>query len=263
MNDAGPPDEPDGPDGSAGRAYTIAALAEAITDGELQAVGRMPRASNATLLSVVTTEIDGDELELPVVYKPRRGERPLWDFPQGTLCNREVAAFVVAEALGWNCVPPTVLRDGPYGVGSVQLFIDEDPAVDVISWVEDGDERLQHIAVFDVIANNADRKIGHCLVDAQRRVWGIDNGLTFNVEDKLRTVLWAWAGEPVPPPLLADVTDFAHRLDDPADDVTGVLTRLLDDDEMTALVERTSLLATDGTFPEPDPYGPSVPWPPY
>jgi hypothetical protein len=250
-------DPPDGP------AFTIAQLAAAIAQGELEAVGRMPRASNATLFSLVRTEVAGDTREVPVVYKPRRGERPLWDFPQGTLCNREVASFVVAEALGWNCVPPTVLRDGPYGVGSVQLFIDEDPAVDVISWVEDGDDRLQHIAAFDVIANNADRKIGHCLVDAQRRVWGIDNGLTFNVEDKLRTVLWAWAGEPVPPPLLADVTDLAHRLDDPDDVATATLARLLGGDEMTALAERTQLLAESGTFPEPDPYGPSVPWPPY
>ena len=155
----------------------------------------MAWSSNATFL--VNASLDG--IEVPAVYKPQRGERPLWDFPDGTLCHREVAAYELSEALGWSIVPETVLRDGPYGIGMVQRFVDHDPDDHYFTLLEAHMDDFRRFAAFDVLANNADRKGGHCLL-AQRdgHIWGIDHGLTFHVADKLRTVIWDFAGEPRP-----------------------------------------------------------------
>lgn len=253
-------DEPD-PDasGDSGVRLSAADVEEVLACGDMEVLGRLPRASNATLFVKVTR---GD-LALPAVYKPRRGERPLWDFRDGTLYRREVAAYVVSEALGWGLVPPTVARGGEFGVGSVQLFVTEDAGVDMLALVEEGDDLLRPMAVLDVVMNNADRKVSHCIVDDAGRLWGIDHGLTFHDEPKLRTVLWAWAGERVPPPMRSDAADLAAELDSTRSEVATLLGDLLHDDEITALAGRAGELAGSGRFPEPDPHGHPVPWPPY
>ena len=171
-------------------------LTDALTRAELEVVGRMYYSSNATFL--VHAKIDG--LELAAVYKPRRGERPLWDFPEGTLCEREVAAYEVSRALGWDIVPITILRDGPLGEGAVQRFVEHDPDEHYFTLLDGREDRFLEFAFYDVLVNNTDRKGGHCLHDLVNDVVvGIDHGLTFHVAWKLRTVIWDFAGDPVPP----------------------------------------------------------------
>ena len=170
----------------------------------------MAWSSNATFLVNATL----DDVEVPAVYKPQRGERPLWDFPEGTLCNREVAAYELSDALGWSIVPETVLRDGPYGIGMVQRFVDHDPDDHYFTLLEAHLDDFQRFAAFDVLANNADRKGGHCLqAKFDGHIWGIDHGLTFNAVDKLRTVIWDFAGEPVPDGILATVECIVAELE--------------------------------------------------
>ncbi len=226
-------------------------VAEILGRGEMTVHGRIAGSSNATLL--VTCALGGDERL--AVYKPARGERPLWDFPSG-LHRREVAAYVLSEALGWGFVPETVDRpEAPFGPGSVQRLVVEDGTSHYFTLRDDERWRptLVAIAAFDVLANNADRKSGHVLL-ADERLWAIDHGLTFHAEPKLRTVIWDFAGEPLPEPLLADV----RRL------VTGGLpdrlAELLDPIEVTAVGARAEALAEAGTLPEPDD---DREWPPY
>lgn len=221
--------------------------------GDLEIHGLLPYASNATLLATVK---DGDA-EALCVYKPRRGERPLWDFPSGTLCEREFAAWVVDQALGWGLVPPTVLRDGPAGYGAVQLYVEEDPSADPRQLPQTHPRPLRELVLFDVIANNADRKAGHCLVDTDGKLWAIDHGICFHADPKLRTVIWVYAGEPIPPDLSADLERF-HR----AVASDGLLDGLLGTDEIEALRRRSDSLLRDGLFPRPGP-GHRVPWPPW
>src|SRR6266540_3832379 len=172
-----------------------AAALELLTEGELEVLGRIPWASNATLLARVCRR---EETSL-AIYKPRRGEQPLWDFPEGTLYRREVAAYVVSEALGWGLVPPTIVRGGPFGVGSVQLHVEADAQLTAFELVEHGNQAMPLVAAFDVVINNADRKGGHCLAETvDGRVWAIDHGVCFHEEPKLRTVLWDFAGKALP-----------------------------------------------------------------
>jgi Phosphatidylinositol 3- and 4-kinase len=190
------------------------------------------------------------------VYKPRRGERALWDFPPG-LYKREIAAYELSEALGWGLVPLTVARDdGPYGVGSLQRFVAADFEQHYYTLREHAEhlERLRRICLFDVIANNADRKSGHCLLGQDGTIWAIDNGLCFHVDDKLRTVIWEFGGEPIREPLCRDLR---HLLDTCGPDG---LAALLDDDEREALLLRASALLDEGVFPEGSDY--RYPWPP-
>jgi hypothetical protein len=228
---------------------------EHLAEGELEVLGRMAWSSNGTFLGCVS----GDDVQMVVVYKPRRGERPLWDFPAGTLCAREVASFVLSEALGWSIVPETVLRDGPLGVGSVQRFVEHDPEEHYFTLLESHLDIFRRFAVFDVLANNADRKAGHCLrAQADGHVWGIDHGLTFHPADKLRTVIWDFAGEP----LDAGTLDAVTRVARDADGVFGEqLAPLLSPPELDALVSRAEQLVRTGRLPEPDPGYHSVPWP--
>lgn len=205
--------------------------------------------------------IADEDLVATAVYKPRRGERPLWDFPHGTLCNREAASYVLSEALGWHMVPPTVLRDGPHGPGSVQLFIDHDPAVNYFTLDDVYMDQLRRFAVFDFLANNADRKGGHLLLDADGRLWGIDHGLTFDCAPKLRTVIWEFAGQPLPDALVAGVARVATMLSTPDDPIGHKLAALLTEAEITALRRRMQHLIQCPEFPEPGP-GPNHPWPP-
>jgi hypothetical protein len=233
---------------------TDPAAAELLAAGDLEVLGRMQYASNATFLARVVA----DGAAIPVVYKPRRGERPLWDFPSGTLCQREVATYVLSEALGWDLIPATVMRDGPLGEGMVQRFIDHDPEEHYFTLLEEHPDRFRRFAVFDVLVNNADRKGGHCLRSRpEGTIVGIDHGLTFHPAWKLRTVIWDFAGERVDPVAAEGVCRVA-QLDA---GVVDALTPLLSSLELEAMQQRAAELLTTGTLPEPDPGYHSVPWP--
>ncbi len=199
---------------------------------------------------------------LLAVYKPQRGERPLWDFPDGSLCYREVAAFVVSEMLNWQIVPPTVLRAGPYGLGSVQVFIPHDPDVNYFSpFPPDCQEQLQRIVAFDYITNNADRKGGHCLLDSQGHLWGIDHGVTFHHAPKLRTVIWDFAGQALPEAILRDLRALHAALGEASAAAVQALQGLISEREYAAFRTRVERLIEAGRFPRPGP-GPNYPWPP-
>jgi len=223
-----------------------------LREGEMTIEGRMPYSSNGTFL--VRIALDGDE-ELGV-YKPIRGERPLWDFPAG-LARREVAAYELSKALGWDLVPPTVFRDdGPVGEGSVQRFVDADFSEHYFTLREDErhDDAFRRLCAFDIVANSTDRKGGHCLVDEEGHIWAIDNGLSFHVEFKVRTVIWDYAGERLPDDLAADL----QRLVD--DGLPDALAELLDPFERDAVLNRAGALLRQGSFPH-DPTGHRYPWP--
>ena len=217
-----------------------------LASGELELLGRIPWASNATVLAKLTHE----GLEGLAVYKPARGEQPLWDFPNGTLYRREVAAYLVSEQLGWRLVPPTLARDGPLGVGSVQLYVDADPEVTAFELLADGHPGLARIAAFDVVTNNADRKAGHCLAGQDGRVWAIDHGLCFHVQAKLRTVLWDLAGTRLEASILADLEALAAEAAGGGELAAG-LGELLDGDEVAAMARRASALVRAGRLPAP------------
>jgi uncharacterized repeat protein (TIGR03843 family) len=226
-----------------------------LTDGEIRPLGLLPRASNYTFLVELA---DGDVTGLGV-YKPREGEAPLWDFPDGTLCNREVAAYVLSRALGWPRVPPTVLRDGPHGPGSVQLFVEPSGGEHYFTLRERCQDEFLAIAAFDVVANNADRKSGHCLLASDGAIWVVDHGVCFNEDPKLRTVIWDFAGDPVPPPLLADLEEMAGELR--AGGLRTELLELLAPAEVDAAATRAVGLVRAGRFPKPGPER-AYPWPP-
>ena len=240
-----------------------------LTHGEMDSMGLMPWGSNYTFLTKVTpkgqkAEEDSEQyLELLGVYKPRRGETPLWDFPDGTLCLREFAAYLVSDVLGWDIIPPTVLRNGEHGFGSVQLFIENDPNQHFFTFREDEDtcNDLQKICAFDLISNNADRKSGHCLRDVNSKVWAIDHGITFNADYKLRTVIWDFAGQPVPRELTCDVERLSAEIK-PQTQFGKAMRQLLDESEMRALQKRVDGFLKIKNFPSPNRYERSVPWPP-
>jgi uncharacterized repeat protein (TIGR03843 family) len=276
------------------------AVAALLAEGELELIGRLVASSNNALVGTVrgrlsvepvggagpqgeaTPRTEGEaapgtrveagpetaarpraaDLEVAVacVYKPIRGERPLWDFPDGTLAGREVAAYALSEAAGWDLVPPTVLRDGPFGPGMLQLWVEADETVDRVALVVEGDARLRPMALFDVVANNADRKVGHVLPTADGRLYGVDHGICFHVEPKLRTVLWRWQDEPLEREEVATLTALQTSLGGPLGDR---LAALITPDEVRATAERLGALLHEGRFPRPDPDRPAIPWPPY
>jgi len=249
-----------------------------LLDEELRLHGRIMPASNATFV--------GEIGDVRVVYKPVAGERPLWDFPDGTLANREVAAYVVSETLGWDVVPHTFLREGPHGLGMVQLWQEPDEqqaAVTVvaegavpagfchvfdgvdeldqpISLVHENSAALRRITVFDVLVNNADRKGGHVLGMADGHRYGVDHGVTFHPDHKLRTVLWGWAGEPLDDQERAGVERLLVAWPDGLEDK---LSHLLDEPELTRLRRRAKRLLASGRFPQPRGDWPAIPWPPF
>ncbi|MDQ4005140.1 MAG: SCO1664 family protein [Actinomycetota bacterium] len=229
-------------------------ILDTLRSGELRLTGLLPRASNYTFLG----EVSADGGSLPVVYKPREGETPLWDFPQGTLCQREVAAYVVASALGWPNVPPTVLRDGPHGEGSVQLFVDAEAGEHYYTLRERRPGDFRAVAAFDMVVGNGDRKSGHCLLGIDGQIWVIDHGLCFNDRAALRTVIWEFAGEPVPPDLLDDIRGLHRDLRE--GNLTARLLGLLSAAELDAMVLRAQELIAAERFPSPGP-GRSQPWP--
>jgi len=222
-----------------------------LTRGDVTVKGRMPWASNVTLLAEVTLGATCAR----AIYKPERGERPLWDFPPG-LYKRELAAYLFSEALGWGLIPPTIIREGPHGEGSFQLFIEAEFEQHWFTLREDPRhrERLQKICVWDFVANNADRKSGHCLLGPDNLIYAIDNGLTFHTDMKLRTVIWDYAGEPIPKVMLDDLKRFVK------DGLPEPLADLLDVHEQQALRVRAQALADYARFPE-DRSGHRYPWP--
>lgn len=241
-----------------GTASSKGRLLRLLQHGEfLDREGRyLPWSSNYAFSLIVS---DG-ELEAEVVYKPRQGERPLWDFPDGTLCLREYAAFLVSEALGWHIVPATVLRDGPHGYGMVQQRIQADPNVNYFTFGPEFKAQLRRIALFDHIANNADRKGGHCLLDADNCIWSIDHGICFHATPKLRSVIWDFAGEPIPDNLSRDLDTFCGKLETQTA-LRDELADLLSPREINALQRRVEMLMASGTYPQPGP-GRNYPWPP-
>jgi uncharacterized repeat protein (TIGR03843 family) len=245
----------------AGRLDRSTAL-RVLGDGDLTIVGRLVSASNATFFCMATARGDKPDSTITAscVYKPRLGERPLYDFPDGTLACRELAAHAVSEASGWDIVPPTVMRNGPFGEGMVQLWVEVDESADIVQLVSSGGRELRKIAVLDVVLNNADRKGGHLLPLPGGRIQGIDNGLCFAVDPKLRTVLWNWRGQPLSEDERTVLTDLRDR-------VAGVLSErlltLLAPDEVEALTTRIDALLAAGHLPNPDRARPAVPWPPF
>ncbi|MFF6842579.1 SCO1664 family protein [Streptomyces tanashiensis] len=256
---------------------------ELLARGELTVRGRVREASNAVLYCSVAHE----GREAACVYKPVAGEQPLWDFPDGTLAQREVAAYEISEATGWGLVPPTVLRDGPYGEGMVQLWIEADPGARLLALTEDEEAgegwkavgpaqidedrtallvhadtpELRRLAVLDAVINNGDRKGGHLLPAPGGHLYGIDHGVTFHVEDKLRTLLWGWAGEELPAEAAA-VLDSLDRSLAPGAPLATRLAELLTGAEVTAVRARVEALRATGRHPEPSGQWPSIPWPP-
>ena len=225
--------------------------------GELTVEGRIVTASNASFLGRVR---DG-AASAACVYKPVRGERPLEDFPDGTLWKRERAAYLVSEATGWDIVPPTVTRDdGPFGEGMTQLWIDIDEDVDVWKMVNEPDRRLRRIALFDAAVNNADRKGGHLLPAPGGNLFGVDHGICFAAEPKLRTILWDWRGDPIASDELEVLRSLRAKLDGP---LCEQLERLIAPAELRALNARVERLLRTKVFPQPDPYRMAVPWPPF
>ncbi|MCQ4084142.1 SCO1664 family protein [Streptomyces sp. RB6PN25] len=254
---------------------------ELLARGELTVRGRLHEASNAALFCTVA--YDGREAHC--IYKPVAGERPLWDFPDGTLAGREVAAYLVSEATGWGLVPPTVLREGPFGEGMCQLWVEADPQAELLALVE-GEEpgpgwkaigfaevgegrtallvhaddiRLRRLAVLDAVINNADRKGGHLLPTPDGRLYAIDHGVAFHVDDKLRTLLWGWAGEPLTDEARHVLGRLATAL---ANSLGDRLAELLTPAEVTAVRDRVAALLRTGRHPEPGGRWPAVPWPP-
>ncbi|WP_313716167.1 SCO1664 family protein [Arsenicicoccus bolidensis] len=262
----------------------VEAMLGRLAGEELRLVGQLVEASNGVFLGV----LGGDE-PVRVIYKPTRGERPLHDFPPATLAQRETAAFLVSHEGGYAVVPPTVLREGPLGPGSVQLWIDHDeaaaPMVDLVApdAIEEGvipvftgetptgeqvvvvhrdTEAAARFAAYDCVVNNADRKGSHVLVDPTGREWGIDHGITLHAEPKLRTVLWGWVGDPLPAAEVARLALLESLLGDPGSALVRGLLGLLSSDEIEALAARVSALLAAGTYPEPDPGHYPIPWPP-
>lgn len=228
----------------------------ALKYGDLKVTGRLVDASNATLFGEITV----GENSFNCIYKPVTGERPLWDFPDGTLANREYAAYLISEAMQLNCVPPTILREGPFGFGMVQLWIDIDEEIDLAELYRKDLDALRRLALFDVVINNTDRKIGHLLPIANGHIYGCDHGVTFHSEDKLRTVLWQWEQLP----LHQSEIELLEILEAKLNGETGeLIEQLITKAELAALKLRISRLLASKVFPSPSPDWPAVPWPPF
>jgi uncharacterized repeat protein (TIGR03843 family) len=226
-----------------------------LLNGRVASRALVPRGSNYTYLVTLVCD-DGSTGK--AIYKPQQGENPLWDFPYGSLCLRERAAYLVAEALGWRFIPPTVVRNGPNGLGSMQHFIEHDPACHYFTIREEHEEDFKRMFAFDWLTNNADRKSGHCLVGADGRVYGIDHGLTFHAMPKLRTVMWDYAGLPIPSALLRDLEAFGASLGTLRGPLVE-LPELLSSSEIAALKKRLETILQRRKLPETHEGG--IPWP--
>lgn len=233
----------------------MSSLEKLMSEGTLTVTGRLVDASNATLFGTIA---DGED-EVRVIYKPVAGERPLWDFPDGNLAQREYAAFLISEIGGWNLVPLTILRDGPFGIGMVQQWIDIDESVDLALFYREDHQSLRAMALFDAVVNNTDRKIGHLIPSPDGKLFGCDHGVTFHEEDKLRTVLWQWASQKLSEQELEQIQKLRQSLISKEE----LFTSLISDIEFKALLGRVDRLLHEKTFPEPSDEWPAVPWPPF
>ena len=223
--------------------------------GTLEVTGRLVDASNATLYGECTFN---DE-KMAVIYKPIAGERPLWDFPDGNLAQREYAAFLVSEYSGWKVVPPTVLREGPFGLGMVQQWIDIDESIDLAMYYREDNENLRRMALFDAVINNTDRKIGHLLPVDDGTLLGCDHGVTFHEDDKLRTVIWQFAMRELTDEEIKTLGDLVASLQENSAEILQLITEI----EFFALITRINRLIDSGSFPSPSEDWPAVPWPPF
>lgn len=227
-----------------------------LTEGSVKVEGRLVDASNATLF----TEVELNGRSIRAIYKPISGERPLWDFQSGNLAFRERAAFLISEAMGLHLVPLTILRDGPFGEGAFQLWIDIDESIDLALYFRETNDHLRSVALFDAVINNTDRKIGHLLPAQSGELYVCDHGVTFHEEDKLRTVLWQWSGEEL---RVSEIETLDLLLDSLMKEEIPELLTLISDIEREALIMRIERLINHSCFPEPNPEWPAVPWPPF
>ncbi len=231
----------------------------ALQKGKLTLQGQLISGSNYTFM----LRVESQDWSGQAVYKPVRGEQPLWDFPERSLARREVAAYVVSQALGWELVPPTVYRRrGPFGAGSLQLFIPHDPNKHYFTFSEAEKQRLRPVALFDLLINNADRKGGHVLLDEEGHLWLIDHGVCFHKDDKLRTVIWDFAGQPIPQELLEALQSFLTALENPESPLRTELKPLLRPGEIRRLAARAQNLLANPVFPLPSGQRRPYPWPP-
>jgi uncharacterized repeat protein (TIGR03843 family) len=230
--------------------------AEILQEGSVKVEGRLVDASNATLF----TELELSGQTVRAIYKPISGERPLWDFQSGNLAFRERAAFLISEAMDLHLVPLTILRDGPFGEGAFQLWIDINESVDLALYFRETNDQLRSVALFDAVINNTDRKIGHLLPSVSGDLFVCDHGVTFHEEDKLRTVLWQWSGEPLRDVEIETLRTLLQSLE--REEIPELLS-LLNAVEREALIMRVERLITESSFPEPNPEWPAVPWPPF
>ena len=218
--------------------------------GDLEIIGRLVDASNASLLCKLPNE-------LKVIYKPIAGERPLWDFPDGNLASREVAAFYISEVGEFSVVPKTVLREGPFGIGAIQQWIETSEAADVIAMAQSDNPQIRNLALFDIVINNADRKFGHILITPDEQIFGCDHGVSLHEENKLRTVIWQFAEQKLTLEEIAKLKDLLSKVDQ------KYLAKFLSTEEIEAFLRRVRNLIEDGRFSSPNPNWPAVPWPPY
>ncbi len=225
---------------------------ETLSIGDIKVIGRLIDASNATLMG----EIVSPNSSIKVIYKPIAGEKPLWDFQDGNLAFREYCAFLVSDLAGFNIVPATILRDGPFGLGMVQQWIEIDRTVDVVEFGQSEDRQLRKLALFDSIINNTDRKYGHLLIDSDKKLFGCDHGVSFHSQNKLRTVIWQFAGEKFTTEEMA-LLERTREVD-----FNGVFENYLTDIEISAFSDRINTLIASGTFPLPSDEWPAIPWPP-
>lgn len=230
-------------------------IIEHLTSGDLDVTGRLVDASNATLYANCT--LNGSTIA--VIYKPVAGERPLWDFQDGNLAQREFAAYLISELGDFTVVPPTVLRDGPFGIGMVQQWIDIDDDIDLAQFYRTDNSELRKMALFDAVVNNTDRKIGHLLPIREDLVHGCDHGVTFHEDDKLRTVLWQWADKS----LTADEIERLERLEVSIHSASAQILELISENEFASLLARINRLLTERKYPSPSDEWPAVPWPPF
>jgi uncharacterized repeat protein (TIGR03843 family) len=230
-------------------------IIEHLTEGELEVTGRLVDASNATLYANCTL----NDSTIPVIYKPIAGERPLWDFQDGNLAQREFAAYLISELGDFGVVPPTVLRDGPFGTGMVQQWIDINEEIDLAMFYREDNSQLRKMALFDAVVNNTDRKIGHLLPISEDLVHGCDHGVTFHEDDKLRTVLWQWADKP----LTDEETEQLERLEVAVAGDAEQILNLISHNEYASLLARINRLLSEKKFPSPSDEWPAIPWPPF
>jgi hypothetical protein len=230
-------------------------IIEHLTNGDLEVTGRLVDASNATLYANCT--FNGSTI--PVIYKPVAGERPLWDFQDGNLAQREFAAYLISELGDFGVVPPTVLRDGPFGTGMVQQWIDINEEIDLAMFYREDNSQLRKMALFDAVVNNTDRKIGHLLPISEDLVHGCDHGVTFHEDDKLRTVLWQWSDKP----LTDEEVGRLERLEIAVQGDEDQILNLISQNEYASLLARINRLLSEKKFPSPSDEWPAVPWPPF